>query len=156
MPVLSLSISITPADKAAILTKIGEIKALMPFLINLTPQERKRLRKKGTKRTGYVNDVYQAVQNNQTVIPATFNVAAYKQDKFAGDDLTDIDDQLIPLFEGISDTLLLLGVELMKQSDSGYDYLKRAAKDNASIQAIVEQIAKAFAGQGKKKTPVPA
>jgi hypothetical protein len=92
MPILSLSISISDADKAAILTSIADIKTKMPFLVNLTPTERKRLRKKGTKRTGYVNDVYQGVLNNPTVIPSTFNTVTYTLDKTASDDITGIAD----------------------------------------------------------------
>jgi hypothetical protein len=55
------------------------------------------------------------------------------------------------LYERLSDTVLLLGVELMKQSDTGYDYLKRAAKDNAAIQAIVNQIAKLLKARERKR-----
>jgi hypothetical protein len=145
---LSLNASISATDKADVITKIGEVKTLLPFLLNLTPDQRKALRKMGSKRTGYVNDVYQGVMNNTNVVPSAFDLAAYTRDKILHDDLTDILDQLIPLYESISDTLLLAGNELMKQSDSGYDYLKRAAKDNSALQIIVDQIAKAFEGQG--------
>lgn len=44
-----ISAAITDANKTAILQKINEIRALLPFLINLTPEERQTLPKLGDK-----------------------------------------------------------------------------------------------------------
>ena len=56
----NISAVITAADKEAVQTAVQTIKAKLPFLVNLNPQERKRLRKMGAVRTAYVQDVYQA------------------------------------------------------------------------------------------------
>jgi hypothetical protein len=47
-----ISATLSAADKAAILTKINEIKALLPFLINLTVEEKSSLPKMSTFRDG--------------------------------------------------------------------------------------------------------
>ncbi len=153
MPILSISVVVSAADITAIETSAGDIKLKLPFLINLTPQERKKFRKKGTKREGYVKDVYEGIVANPTVVPVTFSIPEYTKDYNLDTVLLHIRSVLSSIIEGIDDTRMMVGVELMKQSDTGYDYLKRAAKDNAALQSVVDKIAKAFAGQGKKKTP---
>ena len=156
MSSLNLSVQLAAADKAAILTKIGEIKALLPFLINLTPKERQRLRKKGTKRAGYVDAVYNSLSSNPTVVPASFSMVEFTKDIEISKALQEILSTVSTLVEGIDDTILLAGNEEMTASDAGYDYLKRAAATNVAIQAEVANIAKAFEGQGKKKPkPIP-
>ena len=49
-----ISASFSETDKEAVLAKIAEVKALMPFLIGLTLEERKTLRKMGPKSVDYV------------------------------------------------------------------------------------------------------
>ena len=49
-----ISVSFSETDKETVLAKIAEVKALMPFLIGLTLEERKTLRKMGPKSVDYV------------------------------------------------------------------------------------------------------
>jgi hypothetical protein len=146
-----ISASITPAAKAELEAVAANILVLLPFLINLTPAQRKKIRKMATKHTGYVADVFNAVIANPTAIPATFSIPEYTKDKVLFDDLTYVCNLFETIVEAMRDTLLQLGSELMLQSDASYDYLKRAAKDNAPLSEIVGKIGTAFAGQGKSK-----
>jgi hypothetical protein len=149
---LNISAAINAADKAQIEASITQIKTLLPFLINMDPQARKRLRKMATKRAGYVAEVYNAVIANPSVVPASFDVTEYTKDKVLYDDLVYIRDLIITLSEAIEDTLLTLGGELMHESDSAYNYMQRAAKDNSPLSETVKKIGTAFTGQGKKKS----
>ena len=50
-----ISITIPPADIASVLTKLGEIRAILaPFAVTLTPQERQRIPSLGTERGAMV------------------------------------------------------------------------------------------------------
>lgn len=139
----NISAVISAADKTAVQTAIQTIKAKLPFLVNLNPQERKKLRKMGPVHTSYVQDVYQAVVNNSIVIPGSINLAEYGKDVALMKDITDILSWLLPVFDGIENTSVALGNELMKQSDECYGYLKVAAKksSNQSLNQTVKQIA---------------
>lgn len=145
-----ISVIIAPATKAELELIAANILVLLPFLINLTPAQRKRIRKMATKHTGYVADVFNAVITNPSAIPATFDIPEYSKDKVLFDDLTYVLNLFETIVEAMHDTLLQIGHELMQQSDSCYDYLKRASKDNASLSEIVKKIGTAFAGQGKR------
>jgi hypothetical protein len=146
----NISAAIAPDDKAALELKASEILAILVFLVNLDPKTRKRLRKMATKRTGYVADVFTAVLANPGAIPSTFDVNEYKKDKQLFDDLLYLFGIFNPIVEAISDTMLMVGNELMTQSDSCYDYLKRAAKDNVPLTETINKIATAYKRQSPK------
>lgn len=134
-----------------ITTAINTIKTNMPFLINLTPDERKAKRKTGTKREGYVAQVYQDTLAHPEAIPSTFSVPEWTKDENLNAALKNIFSLLGAVDESIDDTLLQLSFERIKQADQCYDYLKTAAKGNAALTAIVDNIAQQFLGQGRKK-----
>jgi hypothetical protein len=131
-------------------TAEGYIRLIHQF--NLDPVLRKRLRKKGTKRAGYVEDVLNASNSNSGVIPSSFDLAAYNVRKKLDGQLQHLLDLLLPVVEAVNDTKLGLGSDLMHESDSCYSHLKRGAKDSAALTEVVSNIAKTFAGQGKKKS----
>ncbi len=150
----NISATLTPANQTTIQTGIAAILVLLPFLVNLTPAERKKLRKMATKRTGYVSAVYNASLNNPNAIPTTFSMPEFTKDFNLDIALKAIRAMLLPLTEGIDDTLLAIGHEQMQESDMCYGFLQQGAKGDAALTAIVQNISTAFAGQGKKKPGV--
>ena len=70
-------------------------------------------------------DVFNAVITNPSAIPTSFDVAEYVKDKNLFDDLAYVKNLLLSLVEAIDDTQMLVGSELMKQSDTAYSPLKR-------------------------------
>lgn len=147
----NLSVSLTPAQKATIITQINAVRTSLNFMINLSPAERMKLRKVAEKRQGYVNDVMVAVKANPTVIPASINTAEYFKDAQLFLDLSEIYAQMITLFEGLSDTFMASGNEAITATDQCYGYLKQAAKGNNNLSSTVKEIGKHFAGQGRTK-----
>ena len=146
----NLSVSLTPAQKTTIITQLAAVKTSLNFLINLTPDERRTLRKVAEKRQGYVNDVMVAVKANPTAIPATINTTEYYKDAQLYLDMSEIYAQIVILFEGISDTFMASGNEAITTTDLCYGYLKQGAKGNSNLSTTVKEISKHFAGQGRK------
>jgi hypothetical protein len=139
----NISATLSAADKQAILQAVQTIKTKLPFLINLNEQERKNLRKMGVVRTAYVQDVYSASSGNPTVIPSAFSLAEFAKDVALNKELSDIFTALGPVAEGVKDTMMALGNELMRQSDECYGYLKVLAKksSNQNLTDVVKKIA---------------
>ncbi len=144
MPNPNISKELTTANKTALDTSAAAIWVILDFLVNLTPKQRKSLRKMATKRTGYVDAVYQAIIAFPSAIPETFNVAEFTKDKVLLDDLKHVLAVFLPIVEALDDTILALGNELMTQSDTCYNYLQRGSKDNAPLTEVVAAIATAF------------
>ncbi len=147
----NLSVSLTPEQKTDIINQIASVKAKLSFLINLTPAERKKLRKVAEKRQGYVNDVMVAVKANPAAIPSAIDTKEYYKDAQLFLDLSEIHAQMITLFEGLSDTFMASGNEAITTTDQCYGFLKQAAKGNSNLSTTVKEISKHFAGQGKKR-----
>jgi len=147
----NLSVSITSQQKADIIAKIAAVKAALPFLINLLPDERKALRKVAEKRQGYVNDVMIAVKANPTVIPPVINVAEYTKDALLYNDMAEIMAHMKTLYEGINDTYMAAGNEAIVVTDQCYGILKQAAKGNAALTSTVQELSKHFKSQRSKK-----
>jgi len=147
----NLSVSLTPAQKATIITQINAVRTSLNFMINLSPAERKKLRKVAEKRQGYVNDVMVAVRANPTAIPAVINTVEYYKDAQLFLDLSEIYAQMVTLFEGLNDTFMASGNEAITVTDQCYGFLKQAAKGNTNLSTTVKEISKHFAGQGRTK-----
>ena len=69
----------TDATKAAVITKLDEAKALMPFLITLTVEERKRLKGIGNKNLAYVQKCVEgaiALDRKSTRLNSSHSIAS--------------------------------------------------------------------------------
>lgn len=128
MPQSKISAALTATDKQAIITAIQTIKTKLPFLVNLNDVERKKLRKMGAVRTGYVQEVFYASSANTTSLPSGFDMVEYNKDFNIHKELREIHSLLGPVAEGIGNTLMAAGSDLMLQSDECYGHLKVAAK----------------------------
>lgn len=151
----NISASVTAADKATAITNLNAVKALLPFLVTLSPAERKKLRKMATKRFGYVKAVKDAVDAYPSALPADFDIAEFGKDAALLSDMRDIYEIAIGVSQGLDDTMLAVGNDLMQEADTAYGILKQSAKKNAALKVIVDQIGTAFKGQGKKKKANP-
>lgn len=146
-----ISGEITDVNLTALEAIPAAIAAELPFLITLTVTERKYKRKMATKNTGYVADVYAGAKAHTDVLPGSFDFAEFTKDMNLKTRLQYVKQIFVSVVEKIDDTDLQLGNELMKQSDKCYSHLKLAAKDNTAVKEIVDQIATAYSGIGKKK-----
>jgi hypothetical protein len=130
----------------------------LPFLINLSVDERKKLRKMGPGRTSYVQDIFQAATNNSGAIPQRFSMSEFGKDLQLYRDLSDILSLMEPLFESMESTSMALSAELMKQADECYGYLKVAAQKstNQSLNATLKRISDQLKQSPKTLAPATA
>ena len=152
----NISASLTSAQKTTIKNNLAAITAILNFLVNLTPKQRITLFKMGPKSVSYVQLALQIAQNNPSILPSGFNVPEFAKDVTLSADLMDIESVSKPLAEGISDTLLAVGTEAMKQANQIYALVKVAAKSDANMDTLRKQLAERYKNQGgKKTTPAP-
>lgn len=131
---------------------INAIKNDFPFLINLSATERKKFRKMGPKSVDYVNENLLGASQFPNSLPADFPVEEFANDVNAINKLYPLLIASQALTEALSDTLLALSSDAMKEADEVYGFLKLASKRDANAKALVEQMARRFKGQGKKKS----
>jgi hypothetical protein len=146
-----ISATLTEAEKTAIIAKINEATALMPFLINLTVEERKRLKGIGNKNLSYVNKCLEGAIAFPDELKVSFDTPEFKKDVNLFNALLGIQIAVQSLFEKVDDTMKAAGIDSMGSASEVYDSLKSSAKSNASVKTIVDEIAVRFEAQKKPR-----
>jgi hypothetical protein len=146
-----ISGEITPTNITNLEAVNGIVDTELPFLHTATKTERKSIRKMSTGSTGYVEKVYSGSLAHADALPSTFDLAGYTKDMNLKAKLPYVKQIFKTIVERLEDTELLLGHDLMKQSDYCYAQLKLAAKDNDAVKEIVGEIAEIMKGRGIRK-----
>ncbi|NBA85272.1 hypothetical protein GVN16_05840 [Emticicia sp. CRIBPO] len=132
--------SLSEADKNEILTKLGEITAKLPFLVELTRSERQKVRKIGHKE-GYVGDCLRIAKSFPNILPPTVEVAKLERDFQLMNTINDIMVIVKGLADRLEDTRMMAGSNAMVESDSIYGYLKQGVRKDAGLKVQMEQMA---------------
>ena len=150
-----ISAVLAQANADAAILKIKDAETLLPFLVNASVEERKRTRKMGPKSAEFVQECRVGANQYTNNLAADFPVAEFGKD-------TDLYRTLFPVFvaaraftEALSDTMLLLGGDCMAQADEVYESLKSAAKKDANVKALVDQLSMRYKAQGKRQPKKP-
>lgn len=146
-----ISAVFTDAEKNDVLTKINEAKALMPFLVSLTVDERKRLKGIGNKNLAYVQKCLEGALAFPDELKKNFDVAEFQKDVTLFNNLLGTQIVCQALLELVDDSMKAAGIDSMGSASEVYDSLKSSAKSNANVKAIVAEIGERFKGQGIKK-----
>ena len=149
-----VSATLSDADKTAVIAKLDEILALMPFLVTITKKESHDLHKMGSKSVEYANLGVSGATTFPAEMRSGFSTAEFQKDANLSGKLLEIQVKTNMVNEMVNDTLMAVGTDTMASADEVYDQLKKAAKKgNAPAKAVVDQMALRYKGQGKKKTP---
>ena len=148
-----VSAVLTDADLQKIIKALDDIQTALPFLVTFTKDEKKKLRKMGAKSVEYVNLCLQGTANFNNQLPASFDNAEFQKDVTLTNALLTISVKMGALYEGVNDTMMASGSDSMMAADEVYGALKNAAKKNASVKTLVDQIAQRYAAQSKPRKP---
>ncbi len=153
MPYQNLNFEIKPDEKNDIINLINQINQKLPFLINLTPEERINIPKMGDKTVAFVQKAIELAEQNPNLVPPYVNISEMKKDFELSEALREILNLVSQLYEKLSDTYMAAGSEAYVAALQFYNSAKWAAKSNvAGTDAIVNELSKRFAGQGKTKS----
>ncbi len=131
-------------------TNLIAVRTGLDFLINLTPEERQKYFKMSPKSVSFAELAESTARNHPEILPSSFNTAEFTKDYQLTKAFIEIQSMLLPLAEGVDDTLKLVGVEVMKQANQVYDFVKIAAKNNSSLDSIKDEL-----GRRYEKTTTP-
>lgn len=146
-----ISAEITPEGKALILANIEEVKTMMPYLINLTTEERTKLKGIGNKNLAYVQKCLEGALAFPTEMKVNFDIAEFQRDVNLFNSLLGIQIACEALLEKVDDSMKAAGIDAMGAASEVYATLKIAAKNNANVKAIVDEIGARFVAQKKPR-----
>jgi hypothetical protein len=130
-----------PADQLnQIRDDIRSIRERLDFLVDLSPNERRRLRTLGKKLVAYARQVIRLAKENRNILPSDLDLDALEARLQLYEDLQLILIYIDPLREGVSDTAVAAGAQVMEEVDMLYRLLKEASKFNANIDTNLQQL----------------
>jgi hypothetical protein len=148
----NISATLPAADLTAIKAAITNINQKMPFLVNLSEEDKKKLFKFGARSVDFVNDAALATQNYPSIFPSSFNVQEFQKDNALTQNLIEVKLLLDSLCEKVNDTLIAVGSEALGEALDVYAYVQRASEtDQPGLKTVASKLKERFKGQGKIK-----
>ena len=149
-----ISATVSAAALASIQADIADIRAKLPFLISLTPAERRTIAKLGDGRIALDEDCSQLMEQNPQFIPSYIELAEVDKDRALRSVLDSIRLSLEALHNDVESTEIVVGSELYNAYLAYYANAREAAKRAvASAQSVVNNLSKYFARPGRPATP---
>jgi len=152
----NIDASVSAADLQAIKDAFAAIKAKLPFLVNLTNEDRKKMTKTGSDSLTFVTKALSSAQANPNIFPGSFDRAAFQRDVDLFAVLTELTTLANQVAEQIDDTRMAVGGEAFRQATQTYDYVKTAAKTQPGLKGLADELGERFKkGGGGGSTPTP-
>jgi hypothetical protein len=152
MPDNRISASLSQADRQAVLDALNTIRTKLPFLIDLSPEERKALPKMGDTGRGFVAQALEIAEQNPDILPRSFDVAEMRKDVELLDALLPVVTAFAQLNELLDDSYVAVGSEAYAAALLVYQYVRAAGKGSA-LDAALDALGQRFA---RKSRSAPA
>ncbi|MBV8860048.1 MAG: hypothetical protein JOZ02_24165 [Acidobacteria bacterium] len=140
------------AERQAVFAAIETIRQKLPFLIDLTPEERHTLLKLGDKSHGFVEQTLQLAEQNPGILPATFDVGEMRNDVELLTALSSVQAGLAQLMELVDDTVLAVGSDAYAAALIVYQFARAAGKGSA-LDAALEGLGQRFSRKSRGGPP---
>jgi hypothetical protein len=148
MPTNRVSAQLGELEYRAVLAAIETIRQKLPFLIDLTPDERRSLPRFGDRSRGFVELALQVAEQNPDILPRTFDVGEMRNDVELFAALAPVLLALSQLNELVDDTLTAVGSEAYASALLVYQFARGAGKGPA-LDAALEGLGQRFARKSR-------
>ncbi|MBW4476765.1 MAG: hypothetical protein KME54_07800 [Tolypothrix brevis GSE-NOS-MK-07-07A] len=149
---IRISASLSQKDREAVMEAIATIKEKLPFLIDLTADERKSLPKLGDKSRGFVIKALQVATQNPDFLPRSFDVNEMRLDVELFEALYPVLLSLTQLQQLVDDTLIATGSEAYIAALAVYNYAK-ASGDVSGLDTVIDDLGRRFTRKSRKAQP---
>lgn len=143
-----ISATLTPEDRDAVMAAIATIKQKLPFLVDLTVEERKSLPKMGDKSRAFVSKAAEVATQNPDFLPRSFDLDEMQQDVALFESLYPILLALTQLQELVDDTCTAVGSDAYAAALLVYNYARASGK-GAGLDAVADALGKRFARKSR-------
>jgi hypothetical protein len=143
---------LSAADREAVMEAISTIRQKLPFLIDLSTEERKALPKLGDKSRAFVSKALEIAAQNPDFLPRSFDLDEMRRDMELFEALYPILLSLTQLQELVDDTSVAVNSEAYAAGLLVYNYAKASGK-GAGLDSMVDDLGRRFARKAKKLQP---
>jgi hypothetical protein len=149
MPDNRISASLSQADQQTILSAINTIRQKLPFLIDLTPEERRTLPRMGDRSRGFVAQALEVATQNTDILPRSFDVDEMRKDVDLLAALSPVLTALAQLNELVDDTFMEVGSEAYTSALFVYQFARAAGK-GAALDSALDALGERFARKSRR------
>ncbi len=150
-----ISASITAQDMTDIMAAFATLKAKLPFLINLSMEDKRRMPNIGSERGGMVDTFSAEMALHPDLIPTFVDMPELAMDRALLTQLGTIRACADELCEGINDTHQAVGSDMYMAYLSFYSNVKQAAKRSVVGADAIYQTLRPYFQRGSTPTPTP-
>lgn len=130
--------------------RITEILDRLPFLIDLSPEEKLKLPKYGTKDVQFIRNCYETGIQNEGILPRHLDMNEVAKDIQLLDRLNEILIPLTTLYEKVLDTYKETGAEAYAAALLIYNHLKINGKAVGGLDDLLSGLSRHFARKASK------
>ena len=139
-----ISATLSQADVEAIIAAINTIKQKLPFLINLSPEEKRGLPRPGDKSRAFISKALEVATQNPDILPRMFSIEEMRKDVELSQALQPIELALTHLWEQFENTSVVVNSEAYAAALAVYSLAKATGK-SASLNDTLDELGKRFA-----------
>lgn len=121
------TVSFTNADLVAVLNKVNELKGILPAMPDLTPVERQRMSKLGSKSRGFADLALETAKADPGVLPQSISLDTFVAQDALLRDLSLVQTHVTDLKSKLDDALFLIGNYIYGVSRVVYAVMKTDA-----------------------------
>ncbi|MFN6537143.1 MAG: hypothetical protein RM021_012340 [Nostoc sp. EkiNYC01] len=144
-----ISATLRQTERDAVLQAISTIKEKLPFLVDLSPDDRMALPKMGDKSRAFVSIALEVAAQNPEFLPRSFDLDEMRKDVQLFEALYPVLLSLTQLQELVDDTSLAVGSEAYAAALQVYNYAKASGR-GAGLDAVVLEMGQRFARKAVK------
>jgi hypothetical protein len=149
MSMSPISATLSQTDRDSLMAAITTIKAKLPFLIDLSAEERKALPKMGDKSRAFVSRALEVATQNPDFLPRSFDLEEMRKDVQLFEALFPLLMALTQLQELVDDTCLAVGSEAYASALQVYSYAK-ASGQGSGLDSVIGEMGQRFAKKPRK------
>ena len=121
------SVNFTDADLVAVLNKVSELKGILPPMPDLTPVERQRMSKLGSKSRGFTDLALETAKADPGVLPQSISLDTFVTQDALLRDLSLVQTHVTDVKSKLDDALFLIGNYIYGVSRVVYAVMKTDA-----------------------------
>ena len=140
--------TLDPHALAAVKAALATAAQNLPFLVDLTPEQRRTLPKMGARTQPFVAKALAVARANPQMLPVSFDLAKFERSYALWQALAPLATQLVQFNERFGDTLTALGSDLCSDALTTYGYMKTGG-EAAALDNVRAEMGQRFV-RGKK------
>ncbi|MFD1295505.1 hypothetical protein ACFQ4Q_02530 [Lysobacter gummosus] len=154
MSVNLIQLDVSDEQVAAGMAALDQLETVLPGLVSLSPDDRRRLTKMGTKSEVFCRQALSVLEQSRQIVPPSLDLPGAQQDLRALDRLRPLLDRLQRLAERGEDTETALGTDLVAFALEGFSLLKVSGK-NQGLDGLRKEVSARWA-KGRREAAAPS